>query len=1286
MADVEQFLTAPTFTALQKLKKTKLTAVARRLGLEGYSSLSVHSLKQRIHDHLVENEYYDEQESDPPFQGAGETQSLLELKLEIKKLELQVETIKQGPGQAQTNNTPTFNINHFLGSVPKFDADEPDRFFACFERTAKMNEWPYDKWTQLVYRSFTGKALDVFSALSDEQVKDYELVKTTVLTSYQLVPEAYRQQFRKRKRESQETYVEFFRRKHTLIHKWIESENAKTPSEIIELILLEDIRTNIHPDLRAHLDQRGIRTLAEAGPVADHFCLTNPKVHFRPTPSDQRPPPSQPRASPLLPMSTPQAAGPRMTTGFPSSTSGKPVARETGGPSVNSERKTFCKYCKRSGHEVSDCYKLINKKPSLVGTPSLSINVAEQTEVKLDLLSPTNNRPVATANSSPTSSPFEPYCSSGSVALTQFSEPIPLKILRDTGSALSLVAKDAVPSIETCYTGNWVLVNGLTGGSRFPLCMLYLRSPITSGYVTLGVVDRLPVKGVSLLIGNDLAGGVMLPNAVVSSRPSVENNTSQLEQEIPGLFPACAVTRSMSQREGAESSELVSGRLDDVDPSLPCEESEVDSSQVDLPEIGLGEFFEDPSPAEKTKSSSDDDSVMALASFSSSPVTRIHHQIVVPRPLRQDILSIAHDGVGGHLGVRKTYAKILSHFYWPKLKRDVSTYCRTCRPCQVAGKPNPTVKPYPLQPIPVVKEPFRKIVIDCVGPLPKTPRGFQFLFTIVDCATRYPEAIPLRRITAKNVVRALIHFFTQVGLPTVVQSDQGSNFTSRLFNQVMESLGVRQSRSSAYHPQSQGVVERFHQTLKRVLRTFCIETGRDWDEGVDLLLFAIRDSVQESLGYSPFQLIYGHEVRGPPKVLKKLQLALSLAHSNLDCAQTKMKQQFDRSHRAEDRYFAVGDQVLSLLPLNNLPLQSKYSGPYVVLERQGQANYVIHTPDRRKKRRLVHVNLLKPFHDRDEAECNRAEPVCMVVPEESDASDECFSVTHSATGPKLDNSTIVRNLSEKLKHLSGAQVEDIQSFLTDFKGVLGDTPRPCSTLEHDVGTEGALPIRQRPYRLNAFKREYLRAEVQRLQELGIVEPSHSPWASPVVLVPKPDGSMRLCVDYRRVNAVTKADGYPLPRIDDVIDDVGAARWVTKLDLLQGYYQVRLTERSRAISAFVTPEGLYQFTVLPFGLRNAPSTFQRLMNFITTGLEGVRCYLDDIVVFGDTWEEHLDRLKTLFAALAANSLTVNLAKSEFGHAQITFLGHVVGQGGTRSGLSPPRSQPSNSILCQRTRRL
>ncbi|XP_076049340.1 uncharacterized protein LOC143030018 [Oratosquilla oratoria] len=705
----------------------------------------------------------------------------------------------------------------------------------------------------------------------------------------------------------------------------------------------------------------------------------------------------------------------------------------------------------------------------------------------------------------------------------------------------------------------------------------------------------------------------------------------------------------MSQQTDVPSNESGEGGGIDVISPLSCEKSEEDPIQVNPPDLGLGEFFEDSSPTGKPKSNTVENSVTTLTSFGSSPVTRsnlvqlqaedpelasflnrgvseveaqqetncyytssgvlmrkfrpatspashpwsVHHQIVIPKPLRQDILSIAHDGVGGHLGTRKTYAKIISHFYWPKLRRDVSTYCRTCRPCQLVGKPSPSIKPFPLQPIPVIKEPFSKITIDCVGPLPKTPRGHQFLLTIIDCATRYPEAIPLRRITAKNV--------------------------------VMESLGVRQSRSSAYHPQSQGVVKRFHQTLKRILSTFCLETGGDWDEGVDLLLFAIRDGVQESLGCSPFQLVYGHEARGPLKVLReswisnepltplasyvakfgdKLRLAISLAHSNLEAV---------------------------------------YSGPYQVLERQGQANYVLHTPERRKKKRLVHINLLKPYHDRgegvigDSAEADPQSPACLVVPEVSEESDECF----------LE-----------------ALTKDIESLLRTYACIFGDHPRPCSALEHDVETHGAPPIRQRPYRLNTFKREYVRAEVQRLQELGIVQPSHSPWASPVVLVPKPDGSMRLCVDYRRVNAVTEADGYPLPRIDDVIDDVGSARWVTKLDLLKGSYQVRLTERSRAISAFVTPEGLYEFSVLPLGLRNAPATFQRLMNRLTAGMDGVRCYLDDIVVFGDTWELHLSRLKSLFAVLAANNLTVNLAKSEFVHARVTFLGHVVGQNEVR----------------------
>jgi len=466
-----------------------------------------------------------------------------------------------------------------------------------------------------------------------------------------------------------------------------------------------------------------------------------------------------------------------------------------------------------------------------------------------------------------------------------------------------------------------------------------------------------------------------------------------------------------------------------------------------------------------------------------------------------------------------------------------------------------------------------------------------------------------------------------------------------------------------------------------MIKAFCLETGSEWDEGIDLLLFSVRDSVQESLGYSPFQLIYGHEVRGPLKVLKecwlneeeeipmaayvnkfkhRLQTAISIAHNHLSKAQAKMKEQFDKVHNTEERSFNKGDLVLALLPLANQPLQSRYAGPFRILKRTSDVNYVIETPKRRKKQRHVHVNLLKKYYERGDLKENmeNVREVSMVVP--SNVSSEHNEII-SMVEPNLTNSVILAKLDDKLKHLSAAQAANIGSLLQEYGKLFSDVPRLCPLLEHDVETRDAQPVRQAPYRLNAEKRAFLQAEVQRLKEQGIIIPSLSPWASPVVLVPKSSGTYRLCVDYRKVNAVTVADSFPLPRMDDIIDDLGKARYLTKLDLLQGYYQVPLTERARPISAFVTPTGLYEFRVLPFGMRNAPATFQRLMNYLTADLEGVRCYLDDLVIWSDSWEEHLVRLRALFSALSAANLTVNLQKSEFGHAHVTFLGHVIGQG-------------------------
>lgn len=236
---------------------------------------------------------------------------------------------------------------------------------------------------------------------------------------------------------------------------------------------------------------------------------------------------------------------------------------------------------------------------------------------------------------------------------------------------------------------------------------------------------------------------------------------------------------------------------------------------------------------------------------------------------------LAHDhDLSGHLGIKKTYHRVLRHFFWPRIKADVTQFCRTCRVCQITGKPNQVIPCAPLVPIPVVGEPFEHVIVDCVGPLPKSKTGNQFLLTVMCTATRFPEAIPLRKITAPVVTRALVKFFSTFGLPKIVQTDQGTNFLSKIFTQVLSSLNVSYRIACAYHAESQGALERFHQTLKSMLRKYCMETGKEWDEGVPLLLFAIREAVQESLGFSPAELVFGHTVRGPLKMLKENLLSV----------------------------------------------------------------------------------------------------------------------------------------------------------------------------------------------------------------------------------------------------------------------------------------------------------------------------------------------------------------------------------------------------------------------------
>lgn len=224
----------------------------------------------------------------------------------------------------------------------------------------------------------------------------------------------------------------------------------------------------------------------------------------------------------------------------------------------------------------------------------------------------------------------------------------------------------------------------------------------------------------------------------------------------------------------------------------------------------------------------------------------------------------------------------------------------------------------------------------------------------------------------------------------------------------------------------------------------------------------------------------------------------------------------------------------------------------------------------------------------------------------------------------------------------------------------GDLGRTGLT-KHKIDVGNNIPIRQ-PTRVPPLaRREEVENAIRVMREQGVIEPSHSPWASPVVLVRKMDGSTRFCVDYRKLNAMSKKDSYPLPQVDTSLQSFYRSMWFSALDLKSGYWQVEMNDEDKEKTASTTGQGLWQFLVMPFGLSNAPATFEQLMEQVSVGLPWTTCleYLDDIIVHAQSFQDELDRLREIFTRLRSASLKLN-AKKCFQSATEHFNYFLYGQ--------------------------
>ena len=275
--------------------------------------------------------------------------------------------------------------------------------------------------------------------------------------------------------------------------------------------------------------------------------------------------------------------------------------------------------------------------------------------------------------------------------------------------------------------------------------------------------------------------------------------------------------------------------------------------------------------------------------------------------------------------------------------------------------------------------------------------------------------------------------------------------------------------------------------------------------------------------------------------------------------------------------------------------------------------------------------------------------------------------SNSERKQKLTETIEVVNLSEPERTLLLDLLRDYHDIFALEENDRGQT----DLIQLEVDTGDVTPIKQPSRRMQFAAREEVAKQLRKMRQMQVVQPSKSPWSSPVVLVRKKDGLHRFCIDYRGLNAVTKGDSFPLPRIDDLLDDLGSARYFSTLDLASGFWQIPVHERSREKTAFSTPFGLFEFRMMPFGLKNAPSVFQRLMQQVLTGVNPengpsfVVAYIDDLLVFSSSLEAHLNHLSCVMKRIREVGLKVNPSKCQFIRKEVEYLGHVI----TPEGLRP-----------------
>lgn len=685
--------------------------------------------------------------------------------------------------------------------IPPFDdrRDDLDAYLKRFECIARGEEWPLPKWATALSMCLTGEALKVYGRLSPQDSMNYEATKKALLERFRFTTEGYREKFRKSKPEEGETARQYAARLQGYFDRWMEvGETPATYEALRDRVLEEQFISQCHARVATFLKERNCQTLASMVETADRF-LEAQKLRslsfleddtktsaFSPSRNHgDQPPPMRPKC--FLCGRVGHKA-PQCRSGF-------------------RHKIPFCTTCQREGHETKSCPRKRQDKPSVmcfVEPPPLQkampynlvedlnaeqngyegemVNVVQETQATREV----ENMPVLSGRLN------------GQV----------VSVLRDTGSNTVITRRSLIPDSQlTGKMGVVCLVDGTI--LSLPEAKISLRSPYFTGDLLVKCMEA-PLYDV--IIGN-------VEGARGADKPSYEWDTER--HQTPG-----GGKESSKEREDAvpHAGEIAAANRVKATKATPTTSKET-RIDIDSTELKRRQKEDDTLEACRTKvgqvQSTKDGSKISFY-FSKGVLCRRYEQkggksfkqVVVPKTLRTYVLEIAHDSaLAGHQGIKRTTDRVLEAFYWPGIQADVKRFVKSCDACQRAA-PKGRLKKAPLGRMPIIDTPFERVAMDLIGPLSSTSEnGNRYILTMVDFATRYPDAVALPSCDSRTVAEGLLEIFSRVGLPRQILSDRGATFTSGLMQELTQLLSIQKLHTTPYHPMCNGLVERYNGTL-----------------------------------------------------------------------------------------------------------------------------------------------------------------------------------------------------------------------------------------------------------------------------------------------------------------------------------------------------------------------------------------------------------------------------------------------------------------------------------------